>query len=60
MKPNVKHINVTELILAKQREADRRLVQQRDEAMDTLAWALTFCVTITAVLVLVAVQEGWW
>jgi hypothetical protein len=60
MKPNVKHINVTELILAKQRDADRRLKQQQDEAMDTLAWALTFCVAITAVLVLVAVQEGWW
>jgi hypothetical protein len=60
IRPNVKHVNVAELILEKQKQADRLAKARLDRASDLLAWVITFCVSITMVLVLVSLQEGWW
>lgn len=61
MKPNIRYIDVAEMLLAKRHaEADRLTRQQQDQASDTLAWVLALCVAITMVLVVVSVQEGWW
>lgn len=60
IRPNIKYINTTEMLLAKRREQERLAQDRLDRACDILAWVLVLCVSLTAVLVVAAIQEGWW
>lgn len=59
MKPNVKYVNLTEMLLAKRREEERLVRQRQDQVQDTIAWVIALCVALTALLFLVSYQEGW-
>jgi hypothetical protein len=60
---NIKYVDVAELVLAKQRERDIKERERKthfDQSLDTLAWLIALGISLTVVLLVVAVQEGWW
>lgn len=58
MRQNVRYCNITELLLAKEREHEEALKAKMNQSIENLAWIITLGVVFTGLALLAAYQEG--